>query len=276
MRRLFIIAAVALLGFAPLGGFFVSAQDSADPSAWNGVSAPEAVEDPAPLEEFLVGTALDAPNVSQQRSISTRLPRGYRIDFQFDSSATDYRPQVPEIEGAEFMVVIVESGSFVLNILPSSPAFIVDPPEGTTISYMDVSGEWADPPNEGFTYEESNRRVPDENGEDCTDLCTVHAPPAGLAPSAENAVAVLLEEDFRVEALAGNFCLWCLIKGQEGSLLVYPYTKDGREFSWVRSYNATPRLVSPEGVELLQGDPALADTTVGRIAWAFNPGSSCK
>jgi hypothetical protein len=275
MRRLVIIAAVALLGLAPLGGFFVSAQESADSAYWNGVSAPEAVEDPAPLEEFLVGTALDDPDVSRQRSISTRLPRGYRIDFRFDSSATDYRPQVPEIEDAEFMVVIVESGSFVLNILPSSPAFVVDPPEGSTISYMDVTGEWADPPKEGFTYEESNRLVLDENGEPCTDLCTVHPPPPGLGPSAENAVAVQIEEGFQVEALAGNFCLWCLIKGQEGSLLVYPYTKDGREFSWVSSYNAT-RLASPEAVEFLQADPTISDTTVGRIAWAFNPGSSCK
>ena len=71
MRRLFIIAAVALLGLAPLGGFFVSAQESADSAYWNDVSAPETVEDPAPLEEFLVGTALDDPDVSRQRSINT-------------------------------------------------------------------------------------------------------------------------------------------------------------------------------------------------------------
>ena len=187
---------------------------------------------------------------------------------------TDYRPQVPEIEDAEFMVVIVESGSFVLNILPSSPAFVVDPPEGSTISYMDVTGEWADPPKEGFTYEESNRLVLDENGEPCTDLCTVHPPPRGLDPPQKTRSPSRSKRVSRWK-LAGNFCLWCLIKGQEGSLLVYPYMKDGREFSWVSSYNAT-RLASPEAVEFLQADPTISDTTVGRIAWAFNPGSSCK
>jgi hypothetical protein len=277
MRRLFILVIVVLISFSPLGGFLASGQEQ-ESAYWNGVSAPEAVEDPVPLEEFLVGVPLGDQGISRERSIGTRLPRGYRIDFRFDPNATDFRPQVPEIEDAEFMVVIVESGSFVLNILPESPAFVVDPPEGTTISYMKVSGEWGDPPAPGFTYEESDEVVLDENGEPCTDLCTVQPPPPGVPPSADNAVAVLLEEGFRVEALGGNFCLWCLIKGDEGSLLVYPYTKDGREFSWVRSYNASRRQESPEGLEYLQvqGDPVSTDSAPVRMAWAYNPGSGCK
>jgi len=275
MRRLFILVIVALISFSPLGGFLASGQEP-EPAVWNGVSAPEAVEDPAPLEEFLVGVALDGQDVGRQRSISTRLPRGYRVPFKYDPNATDYRPQVPELPDAEFMVVIVESGSFVLNILPGSPAFIVDPPEGTTISYMNVTGNWADPPDPGFTYTESNRVVLDENGEECTDLCTILPHPSELPPSAETSVAVLLEEGFRVQALAQNVCLWCLLKDQEGSLLVYPYVKDGREFSWVRSYNQAPRVASTEGVEFVQGDPASSDSAPVGMAWAFfNPPSGC-
>jgi hypothetical protein len=274
MGRLFILVIVALISFSPLGGFLASGQEP-EPGYWNGVSAPEAVEDQAPLEEFLVGIALDGQDIGRERSFSTRLPTGYRIEFRYDENATNYRPQVPEIENAEIMVIIVESGSFVLNILPSSPAFIVDPPEGTTISYMDVTGEWADPPEEGFTYTESNRVVEDENGEPCTDLCTVHPPPPGLRPSAENAIAVLVEEGSRVQALGGNFCLWCLIKGQEGSLLVYPHTQNDQEFSWVRSYEESRRLASPDGVEYLQGDPTSSEAAPVRMAWAFNPPSGC-
>jgi hypothetical protein len=275
MRRLFILVIVVLISFSPLGGFLASGQE-AETAVWNGVGAPEAIAEPAPLEEFLVGIALDSQDVSRRRSIGTRLPTGYRVPFRFDPSATDYRPQIPELEDAEFMVVIVESGTFVLNVLPSSPAFIVDPPAGTTISYMDVTGNWADPPDRGFTYTESNRVVLDENGEECRDLCTILPHPSELPPSAETSVAVLLEEGFTVQALARNVCLWCLLKDQEGSLLVYPYVKDGREFSWVRSFDEARRQASLEGVEFVQGDPASSDSAPVGMAWAlFNPPSGC-
>src|SRR5687768_17100008 len=148
MRRPFILVIVALISFSPLGGFFASGQEQ-EAAYWNGVGAPEAVEDQAPLELFLVGTPLDDAVVSQQRSVSTRLRTGYRVPFQFDENVSRYRPQVPEIKGTEYMVVIVESGSFVLNILPESPSLTVDPPAGRTISYMDVRGNWAEPPDPG-------------------------------------------------------------------------------------------------------------------------------
>ena len=101
MRRLFIVAAVALLSLAPLGGFFVSAQDSVDPAYWNGVSRPEPIEDRAPLEDFVGET--------QGRSIGDRLPQGYRITFQYDPDEPENRPQIPELGNAEYMIVIVES-----------------------------------------------------------------------------------------------------------------------------------------------------------------------
>jgi hypothetical protein len=286
MRRLFILVIVALISISPLGGFLASGQEP-EPAYWNGVSLSEEPVDPGPLEEFLVGVPLGDPDSDRMRSIGTRLPDGFRFDFQFDPNAQTYRPQVPEIEDAEsrktaeFMVVIVDSGDFVLTILPSSPAFIVDPPEDTTISYMDVTGEWADPPNPGFTYAESNRVVLDENGQECMNLCTVSNPATELPPSAENVVAVQLKEGSRVQALAGNFCLWCLINGQanslgqeEGSLLVYPYTENDQEFSWVRSYEEA-QLASPEGVEFIQGDPASFEAAPVGMAWAFNPPSGC-
>ena len=273
MRRQFILVIVALISFSPLGGFLASGQEP-EPAYWNGVGAPEAIDDPAPLDEFLVGIALDRQDVSQQRSVSTRLRSGFRVPFTFDENVTQYRPQVPEIKGAEFMVVIVESGSFVLNVLPESPSFTVDPPEGTNISLMDVRGNWADPPDPGLTYTvREGAFVPDENGRPCTDLCTV-TPPPDMEESSR--VAVLLEEGFRVLAPAGNYCLWCLIEGQEGSLLIYPQIQNDQEFSWVRSYEEAPRVASTEGVEFVQGDPASSDSAPVGMAWAFfNPPSGC-
>ena len=289
MRRLFILVIVTLISFSPLGGFLASGQET-ESANWNGVTLSEEAVDPGPLEEFLVGVPLEAPGADRMRSVGTRLEDGFRFDFQYDSAVQSYRPQVPEIEDAEgrkdaeFMVVVVDSGEFVLTILPSSPAFIVDPPEGETISYMNVTGNWADPPDPGFEYSVSNNDVVlDENGQHCMNLCTVSNPSTELPPSAENVVAVRLIQGTRVEALAGNFCLWCLINGQqnssgqeEGSLLVYPNTENDQDFSWERSYNESRNLASPDGVEYLQGNPASSEAPPVRMAWAFNPGSGCK
>ncbi len=275
MRRLFILGIVAVLGFSPLGGFFAAGQE--DPTYWNGVSAPEAIEGTAPLEEFLVGVPLDTPVIGRNRSISTRLPEGYRISF--DLVDPDARPQIPELENAEYMVVIVESGEFVLNVL-RSPAFVVDPPEGETIRYLFAEGDF----NTAVKYTESDHPVLDENGQPCMDLCTVMPPsefppseyvPSDSPPTGPNTRAVLIKEGFRVEGLAQNFCLWCLISEGSGTLLVYPYVKPGEEFSWLSAYNEAHGLASPGGGKFVQGDPESAGAAPVRMAWMFNPGGRC-
>jgi hypothetical protein len=256
MGRLFILVIFSLFSFSPLVGPLVSGQET-ETANWNGVTLSEEAVDPGPLEVFLIGVPLDGLDANRTRSVGTRLEGGFQFDFQYDRNVQSYRPQVPEIEDtqgrkdAELMVVIVDSGEFVLTILPSSPAFIVDPPEGQTISYMEVTGNWADPPDPGFEYSVSNEVVRDEKGQ--------------------------------VEALAGNFCLWCLINGQEnpsgqeeGSLLVYPNMENDQEFSWERSYNESRNLASPDGVEYLQGDPTSSEAAPVRMAWAYNPGSGCR
>lgn len=277
MQRLFILGIVAVLSFSPLGGFFASGQEP-DPY-WNGVSAPEVIEGTVPLEEFLVGVPLETPIDSRNRSVSTRLPQGYRINFE--TLDPDNRPQIPELPNTEYMVVIVESGQFVLNVL-SSPAFVVDPPEGQSIRYMFAEGDF----EVSFAYTASDHVVLDENNQPCTDLCTVlpptEFPPAPYPPSESasppdgpSARAVLLEEGYRVEGLAKNFCIWCLVNSGTGSLLVYPSVKPGQEFSWLSAYNEAHGLVSPEGAEFVQGDPGSSDTEPVRMSWMFNPGGRC-
>jgi hypothetical protein len=261
MRRLFIIAVVALLGLAPVGGFVVFAQESADPAYWNGVSRPEPIADRAPLEDFVGET--------QGRSIADRLPQGYRVNFTVNPDDPANRPQIPELGNAEYMIVIVESGEFVLNVL-QPPSFVVDPPEGMSVHYVDAVGER----DTGYEYTVTDDVLLDENGAPCMDLCTVLPPPTE-EPAADNWVAVQLTEGYRAEGPAKNFCLWCLING-EGSLLVYPLVGNDGEFSWVTAYDAAHDVASSEASEFGQGDSALSATTGGRIAWAFNPGSSCK
>lgn len=262
MRRLSIIAAVALLGLAPLGGFFVSAQESADPAYWNGVSRPEPIEDRAPLEDFVGET--------QGRSIGDRLPQGYRVTFTYNPDEPDNRPQIPELGNAEYMIVIVESGQFVLNVL-QAPSFVVDPPEGMSVNYVDAVGER----DTGFEYTVTDQVLLDENGAPCMDLCTV-LPRVTEGSTADTWVAVELKEGYRAEGPAKNFCLWCLLNNGQGTLLVYPLLGNDGEFSWTAAYDAAHGLASPAAGGSGQGDSALSDTTAGRIAWAFNPGSSCK
>jgi hypothetical protein len=261
MRRLVIIAIVALLGLAPLGGFFASAQEPADPAYWNGVSRPEPIADRTPLEDFVGQT--------QGRSIGDRLPQGYRVTFQYDPDDPDYRPQIPELGNAEYMIVIVESGEFVLNVL-QPPSFVVDPPEGMNVHYVEAVGQR----DIGFEYTVTENVLLDENGDPCTDLCTV-LPATTEDSTSDTWVAVQLTEGYRAEGPAKNVCLWCLLGG-EGSLLVYPLLGNDDEFSWVAAYDAANNLASTEASGLGQGQSGSADATTGRMAWAFNPGSSCK
>jgi hypothetical protein len=183
------------------------------------------------------------------------------------------------------MVVIVESGEFVLNVV-ESPAFVVDPQEGQTIHYM-----FADYAEDDFekpiVYSESDHPVLDETGQPCMDLCTVLPPsesppteylPSDSPPSGSETRAVLLREGFRVEGLAQNVCLWCLFGeqvGSTGSLLVFPYVKSGQEFSWLREHPEVHGSVSPDSGTFVQGDPESSDAAPVRMSWMFNPGGRC-
>src|SRR5215213_236431 len=133
MRRLVILAIVALVGFAPLCIRSVAAQawvGYQDYEAWQGVKVQDPVfRDPdVPNEAFeRLAEFLGAPpKDADPGSMSSRLDRVYQVDFNNYTVNPEQLAVIPEVQGAEFMVVIVASGEFVLDV-KGPGSFLVDP-----------------------------------------------------------------------------------------------------------------------------------------------------
>jgi hypothetical protein len=292
MRRLIIFATVALLGFAPLGLRTVSAQERVD-YAWQGVT----VEEPAfrvpddKSEPFqLLADFLGEPNedldedlvagtpsaqVAGNPSMVDRLDEVYRVVFRNPSDVD--LAHIPEVQGAEFMVVIVESGEFVVDV-KGPGSFLIDPGDGPEPASNDVAkievmrAEIIDRDSDREVhYIPTGQFVLDEKGMDCTSLCTV-------LPG----VAVQLTVGDRIIAPAGAICIWCLLypDGEEsdphGALYVFPLLDNGERFTWSR-YDLGSAVAADQGAAAEQNGFATPEQLTGAAPWAlFNPSTNCR
>ena len=276
MRRLLVLAIVVLLGVAPVGGLSVWAQGSYD-EAWSGV---EIFENAAPMEkldEFLGNSG----------SLRARLTTGHRVTFE---NSGEMRAHIPEVPEAEFMAVYVNSGEFVLDIMPPT-SFIVDTAEDRPIAKLKIEEEGIEA---HYTLDESNpEQLQNENGVTCTEMCTVPPPKEDgqLVPEDERTAIQLLSGDW-VLAPAGGICVWCLLnayreKGTTGELYVYPLS--AKEFSWAQAKvagaaaagtAATPTAQGTLGEDFMATDlgaSSRAEPLSNVAAWAFfNPAPNCR
>jgi hypothetical protein len=240
-------------------------------------------------DKFEIITTDDVPweRVSRPRPVVEDAPRGgagtspiekipqYEVYFAEEAAA------VPVIENAEFMLVAVQEGTFVLDLAPESTAerspagaFLVHPSGGEPIPMMSPTGY----PEPGPHYIPAGGNVPDATGAaDCTSMCLIPAE-----------VAVQVKPGDRIVAQEGAICLWCLLNqtaeegDEKGLLLVSPVVSMAtvaNEFSWTASWDDTAASfnaqietvhVSSEGTESLSGEPV-------RMSWVLlNPGTSCR
>ena len=229
MRRSFVLGIVALLGLAPLGigQISTSAQEGQDiptgdfavnwnsDTHWEGVSRPEIVQQTAPERG-------DIPPVIET------LPQ-FEVYFAVEFAA------VPVIYDAEFMIVVVQEGSFALDLTPgeASPAgdqsFLVHPGDGGPIPTMIPS----DPPDMEPYYELSGDFVLGADDQPCTSMCVI--------PSK---TIVEVKPGDKIVARERAICLWCLLNNtvgknnDQGLLLVSPVlpaTEQPDDFKWIQS-----------------------------------------
>jgi hypothetical protein len=255
MRRLIIFATVALLGATPLGLVSAWAQGSAiELSPGVTISEDEGLLEK--LNEFL----------GESGSLRAQLTKGYLVKFQNSEDPGDIRAHIPELEKAEFMAVYVNSGEFVLDIMPPT-SYIVDTAGErpiTRINAVDVDGDTH------YTLDESNtRELLNEKGEPCIQLCTVPPPRVAgeVSPVKEDRrTAIQLLTGDWVLAPAGGICVWCLLNayaesGTMGELYVFPLP-DG-EFSWANglSTEATPEVQGTLGEDFMATDLGASGTT---------------
>jgi hypothetical protein len=274
VRRLIIFATVALLGVTPLGVVSVWAQgDVIEP--WPGVKITEDEALLVKLNEFL----------GESGDLRAQLTTGYLVSFENSGDPYDIRAHIPELEAAEFMAVYVSSGEFVLDVMPPT-SFIVETVDDRPIAMLNAEDVGDDT---HYTLDQPTApELLNENGESCTELCTV--PPRRIAGEESS-----LKEDRRtaiqlltgdwVLAPAGGICVWCLLNayhesGTTGELYVFPLP-DG-EFSWAQgpSAEATPALQGTLGEDSMVtdlGDSGTTGTLSNVAAWAFfNPAGNCR
>jgi len=281
MRRPIVLAIVVLLGFAPLVVRSVSAQEQED-NAWQGVTVgrPFSSEAESSAEPFqLLADFLGEPKENQlagPASIGARLNQAYPVDFE-NPTDTDLA-YIPEVQGAEFMVVIVKSGEFVIDV-KGPGSFLIDPVVGPGLeSSQDVENIRIMLANITDTksgsevrYTDSGHFVRDEKGKVCTSLCTV-------LPG----VAVQVTDGDRIIAPAGAICIWCLLNQSEhkgeskGQLYVFPLLDAGDIFSWSQ-YAGGSAAVAEQGTTPEPNGYATPEQLTGAAPWAlFNPSSSCR
>jgi hypothetical protein len=281
MHRLLIVAIVGLIGFAPLTLRSVSARQWEGSESWQGVTVQERMpynpEDPTEpfqlLADFL-GVPPGEMAVSPA-SFSALLDDAYPVSFMNGATGDVHRAHIPEVQGAEFMVVIVASGEFVLDV-KGPGSFLVDPatdPElqasaDQKIRIMDVT---IDGKEVHYTPTEPARFAKDENGADCENLCTV-------LPG----VAVQLTDGDRVIAPAGAICIWCLLNQHEhvgeteGLLYAFPLLVSGETFSWDEYDDGSAAPVAEPSASVPSGD-ATQEQLVQAMPWAFfNPAGNCR
>ena len=281
MRRIIIFAIVTLLGFAPLVVRSVSAQSGYDSEAWRGVMVGKPVPfDPvAPDPAFnLLADFLGEPRQNQDNqrtgapSLTSRLDGVYPVTFE-NPAGTDLRAFIPEVQGAEFMVVIVESGEFVIDV-KGPGSFLVDPVVDPELESRDVDKiriMHVKIRGNDVHYTPTEQFVLDEKGRECTSLCTV-------LPG----VAIQVTDGDRIIAPAGAICIWCLINQNEhagesrGQLYVFPLLGFGDTFSWAR-YGAGSATVAVQAATLEVNGDTRPEQMTGTAAWAFfNPAGNCR
>lgn len=279
MRRLIIFAIIALLGFAPLVVRSVSAQAGEDSEAWQGVTVGETVplNTMAPDPAFqLLTDFLGEPQEKQIKgtapSLSSRLDDLYPVAFE-NPAGTEQRAFIPEVQGAEFMVVIVESGEFVIDI-KGPGSFLVDPVVDEELKSSDVDKiriMHAAILGSEVHYTPTEQFVLDQKGQDCTSLCTV-------LPG----VAIQVTDGDRIIAPAGAICIWCLLNQNEhagesqGQLYVFPLLGSGDTFSWAQYGGGSAMAAAQEATPEMKGDTTPEQMT-GASAWAFfNPAGNCR
>lgn len=279
MRPLLLLAVVVLVGFGPLAARSVSARSWEGSESWQGVTVQERIpynrDDPqAPfqlLAEFLgvpPGDMAVAPE-----SVSALLDDAYPVEFKNGEAGADHRAHIPEVQGAEFMVIIVASGEFVLDV-KGPGSFLVDPAVDPTlqssadgmirIMHVAIDGKEAH-------YTPTEQFVQDEKGADCTNLCTV-------LPG----VAVQLTDGDRIIAPAGAICIWCLLNQNEhageteGLLYAFPLLDSGETFSWDEYDDGSAVAVEETSASVPDGDAA-PEQMIQAIPWAmFNPAANCR
>jgi hypothetical protein len=282
MRRLIIFAIVALVGFAPLVVRSISAQTQTwEDYAWRGVTIgqPFSSETESSAEPFqLLADFLGDPKGNQAvgpSSVGARLNQAYPVVFE---NPTDTNLAfIPEVQGTEFMVVIVESGEFVLDV-KGPGSYLVDPVADPGLqSSKDVEKirimraeitDGEDGPE--VHYASTDQFVLDEKGVDCTSLCTV-------LPG----VAIQVTDGDRIIAPAGAICIWCLLNQNEhvgesqGQLYVFPLLDAGETFSWSK-YDPGSASAAQEATPGSNGY-ATPEEMTGAAPWAlFNPSSNCR
>ena len=264
MRRLLVLITVALLGIAPVGQFAASARQGAADEAWDNVTRPEPTSKEA-LLAYLGGEG--------EGSLSEKLA-AYAVTFEQPFA------HVPEVDDVEFMLVFVESGEFVLDVMgPTS--VVVDPADSRTVTIMDIEETEAGGIVEA-KYAPSANVLLDQNDPamPCKNLCTVPT------PDQFGRTAVQLLPGDWVISPAGGPCVWCLLnqyaeatQGQPtGTLLVFPFDDGGDDnFSWIQAFDADASAYGGP-IQALDADgPATNDTLTGARAWAyFNPAPNCR
>jgi hypothetical protein len=287
MRRLLILALVALLGFTPLCIRSVAAQSwegYQDYEAWQGVKVQNPVtRDPDNLDaafELLAEFLGAPPQDADPGSMSSRLDRVYRVDFNNYTVNPEHRGVIPEVQGAEFMVVIVSSGEFVLDV-KGPGSFLVDPAADPELAQTPEQEEelisekirimHAMIDGRNVHYDPTDQFVLDEKGRDCTNLCTV-------LPG----TAVQVTDHDRIIAPAGAICIWCLLNQSahvdeaQGQLYAFPLLDVDGEFSWEQYDDDAAADFGQQAIVEPNGYAAI-DPLTGVAAWGyFNPSSNCR
>jgi hypothetical protein len=278
MRHLLILVFVGLLGFAPVGLRSVGAQSGEDPEAWQGITVEGPVEFDGttivpPFDDLAEFLGSPTQNMAKgTTSIGFLLDKSFAVSFA--NGPGDHHAVVPEVQGAEFMVVIVDSGEFVLDV-KGPGSYLVDPVKNSEIpssADQTVGIMHASISGKEVTYTLTDQVVLDEKGNPCTNLCTV-------LPG----VAVQVTDGDRIIAPAGAICIWCLLNQNEhasetaGTLHVFPLLADGEEFSW-SLYTGDGSEVTAEQAATPAADAnAIGDQLVQAVPWAFfNPAGNCR
>lgn len=280
MRRFIVFAIVALLGFVPLAVRSVSAQAGED-NAWQGVTVgnpmlrgSENSDEPFTLLADFLGDPKEnrAPD---RPSLGARLTEVRTVRFE-NPTDTDHA-FVPEVQGAEFMVVIVKSGEFVVDV-KGPGSFLIDPVVGQNITAQDAErlevmrAEITDSDSgREVRYYPTGQYVLDERGRVCKDLCAV-------LPG----VAVQVTDGDRIIVPAGAICIWCLLNQREhageseGTLYVFPLLHQGDIFSWSR-YAGGATALAEQGATPEPNGYATPEQMTGTAPWAFfNPAGNCR
>ena len=285
MRRLVVLATVALLGFAPLCIRSVAAQSwegYQDYEAWQGVKVQDPVkrdpDNPGAAFELLAEFLGTPPRDADPGSMSGRLDRVFRVDFNNYTVDPEHRAVIPEVQGAEFMVVIVSSGEFVLDV-KGPGSFLVDPAadpataqnseEELVSKKIRIMRAMID--GRDVHYNPTDQFVLDEKGRDCTNLCTV-------LPG----VAVQLTDHDRIIAPAGAICIWCLLNQSahvgesQGQLYAFPLLDVDGEFSWAQ-YDDESAAEFEQAAAAEQNGIATPEQMTEAAAWGFfNPAGNCR